>query len=157
MVPPEPSKPALRASDADREATVERLRVAATEGRLDPDELDDRLTAAYGSRWCHELEALTVDVTPPPAPTPAVRPTFVHPQKRTNPLAVGSLTVAVLFFWLWGVAAIAAIVMGHVALNQINGSGGRQTGRGLAIAGTTLGYLQLLAVAVFFLGFFWVG
>ena len=96
-MPPEPSKPALRASDADREATVERLRVATAEGRLDPDELDDRLTAAYGSRWCHELEALTVDVTPPPPPTPAVRPTFVHPQKRTNPLAVGSVTVAVLF------------------------------------------------------------
>ncbi len=54
---PEPPKHALRASDADREATVERLRVAATEGRIDPDELDDRLTAAYGSRWCHELES----------------------------------------------------------------------------------------------------
>ena len=152
-MPPEPSKPALRASDADREETVERLRVAAMEVRLDADELDDRLTAAYGSRWCHELESLTADVTPPAPSAPSVQPVFVRPVKRTNPLAVGSLTVAVLFFWLWGVAAVAAVVMGHVALNQISRSDGRQTGRGLAIAGTAIGYLQLLAVAIFVFGF----
>ena len=51
----EPPQPALRASDADREATAERLRVAAMEGRLDSDELELRMEAAYGARWCHQL------------------------------------------------------------------------------------------------------
>ena len=36
-------QPSLRASDADREAVTERLREAAGEGRLEPDELEDRL------------------------------------------------------------------------------------------------------------------
>ena len=37
---------ALRASDADRDAVAERLRQAAVEGRLDPDELEQRLHTA---------------------------------------------------------------------------------------------------------------
>ena len=42
-MPYEPGKRDLRASDADREATVERLRVAGMEGRLDSDELEERI------------------------------------------------------------------------------------------------------------------
>jgi hypothetical protein len=49
-VPSEPEKPELRASDADREAVVERLRVAAIEGRLDAEELEARVSAAYAAR-----------------------------------------------------------------------------------------------------------
>ena len=146
----EPSKPALRASDADREATAERLRVAAMEGRLDSDELEARMEAAYAARWCHQLETLTLDVTPPAAPPPAVRPTFVQPAKRTNGFAIASVVSAV--FWMWWLGSVAAIVMGHVALRQINNSGGRQTGRGLAITGLALGYLGLLTLALVMFG-----
>jgi Domain of unknown function (DUF1707)/Cell wall-active antibiotics response 4TMS YvqF len=56
--------PDLRASDADRERTVELLRHAAGEGRLDVDELDERADAAYGARTCAELERLTADLVP---------------------------------------------------------------------------------------------
>jgi hypothetical protein len=150
-VPYEPSTPALRASDADREATAERLRTAAMEGRLDSDELEARLEAAYGARWCHQLEPLTLDVTPPPPPVPSVRPAFVRPEKRTNGWAIASIVSAV--FWMWWLGSIAAIVMGHVALRQINRSGGRQTGRGVAIAGLALGYLGLLTLALVMFGF----
>jgi hypothetical protein len=42
--------------------------------------------------------------------------------------------------------------MGHVALRQINNSGGRQTGRGIAITGLALGYLGLLTLALVMFG-----
>jgi hypothetical protein len=137
----------LRASDADREATVDRLRHAAVEGRIDADELDERLTAAYRARLCTDLERLTADVTPPArARMAAARPVYVKPAKRLNPLAVGSLVVSLL--WGWWLGSLAAIVMGHVALKQIARSNGTQHGRRLAIGGLVLGYLALLGLAL---------
>ena len=61
------SVPALRASDAEREQVVDVLRQAAGDGRLDTDELDERLTLAYAVKTKHELEALTADVVVPGA------------------------------------------------------------------------------------------
>ena len=140
-MPYEPPTPSLRASDADREAAVERLRVAAAEGRLDADELDERLTAAYAARWCADLERLTADVTP--APPPPERLEFVQRETRTNGFAIASLITGIL--WMWWLGSVAAVIMGHVALHQIARSGGRQTGRGLAIAGLVLGYFGVAA------------
>ncbi|MFD8634363.1 DUF1707 domain-containing protein [Streptomyces sp. NPDC059533] len=54
--------PELRASDADRERVVERLRDGLAEGRLDMDEFEERLEAAYKSRTYAELEPLTRDL-----------------------------------------------------------------------------------------------
>ena len=45
----------LRASDDDRERTVEALRHHASVGRLTVDELDERTAQAYTARWVHEL------------------------------------------------------------------------------------------------------
>jgi Domain of unknown function (DUF4190)/Domain of unknown function (DUF1707) len=143
-VPYEPSKHDLRASDSDRESAVERLRVAGMEGRLDSDELEDRIASAYAARWCSELEALTLDVTPPPVrvdPGPIV---FVRPQRRVNGLAIASIVVGVL--WMWWLGSIAAVIMGHAALRQISRSGGTQTGRSVALAGLGLGYIGLTAL-----------
>jgi hypothetical protein len=147
-VPYEPGQSDLRASDADREAAVERLRVAGLEGRLDSDELEQRIESAYGARWCSELDALTLDVTPPPARL--APPVFVRPARRVNPLAITSIVVGVL--WMWWLGSFAAVVMGHVALRQIARSGGTQTGRAAALAGLGIGYFGLtvlLAVIVF--------
>lgn len=151
-MPPEGPTPDLRASDADREAAGERLRVAALEGRLDPAELDERMSAAYAARWCSELAELTADVTPPPAhaPAPVARPTFVRAHGPTNGLAIASLVVGL--FWMWWIGSVLAVVFGHVALNQIARNG--QSGRGIAIAGLVLGYIGLatLLVTLFALG-----
>jgi len=57
--------PELRASDADREHTAELLRRAAGEGRLDVDELEERLATVYATRTQRELDALTADVIAP--------------------------------------------------------------------------------------------
>jgi Domain of unknown function (DUF1707)/Domain of unknown function (DUF4190) len=139
----------LRASDAEREATVDRLRIAATEGRIDAEELEERLTSAYAARWRSELDALTADVTPPPARPEPWRPSFVTPARRrtTNVLAVLSFVAAVLF-WFGPAGAIAALVLGHVALRRIASSNGMQRGRGWAYTGLTLAYIKLLAIAL---------
>ena len=67
----EPSGPGswseMRASDADRDRVMEVLRVAAADGRLTPDELDERLEAALSSRTLGELAALTADLVPGPS------------------------------------------------------------------------------------------
>ena len=150
MADPE-TTPQLRASDADREATVERLRFATVEGRLDADELDERLTAAYKARFCTDLERLTADVTPSPArrmvarPAPG-RPLRVRPPTTVNRMAIASLVLA-LCWWLW-FGSVAAVITGHVALRQIASSNGTQSGRRLAIGGLLLGYLALLPLLV---------
>jgi hypothetical protein len=54
--------PELRASDAEREAVVEQLRRHAAEGRLDPEELEQRVSAAYAARTHGELVPLTADL-----------------------------------------------------------------------------------------------
>jgi hypothetical protein len=59
----------VRASDAERNTTIERLRDAAAEGRLTLEELADRIEAASGAVMRSELEDLVSDL---PAATPAV-------------------------------------------------------------------------------------
>ena len=52
----------LRVSDADRERIAERLRLAAGEGRITADELEERLERAFGARTAGELEPLVADL-----------------------------------------------------------------------------------------------
>jgi DUF1707 SHOCT-like domain/Cell wall-active antibiotics response LiaF, C-terminal len=62
----------VRASDAEREAVVERLRVATVEGRLTLGELTERTEAAYTATTRGELVSITADlpaVSGSPAPT----------------------------------------------------------------------------------------
>lgn len=52
----------LRAADADRERVAGVLRQAAAEGRLELDELDERLTQVYAAKTYGELEPLLRDI-----------------------------------------------------------------------------------------------
>lgn len=52
----------VRASDAEREAVVERLRMATTEGRLTLTELTERTEAAYTATTRGELARITADL-----------------------------------------------------------------------------------------------
>ncbi|MDA0158730.1 DUF1707 domain-containing protein [Solirubrobacter ginsenosidimutans] len=52
----------IRASDAERDATVDRLREAAAEGRLTLEDLTDRIEAAAGAVMRSELVPLTSDL-----------------------------------------------------------------------------------------------
>jgi len=60
----------LRASHQDRDRVVEMLRVAAGDGRLTADELDQRLEAALTARTYAELAVLTTDLPAANAPVP---------------------------------------------------------------------------------------
>jgi hypothetical protein len=52
----------LRASHEDRDAVIETLRVAAGDGRLTAEELDERLELAFNARTYGELAKLTADL-----------------------------------------------------------------------------------------------
>ena len=58
---PDPA-PALRASDADRERVAEALRRHHVDGRLDTDELQERLGRCYAARTAAELAPLLADL-----------------------------------------------------------------------------------------------
>lgn len=94
---PTPS-PALRASDAERERTATLLRDHAGAGRLTPEELDERLDAAYAARTVGELEALTHDL---PAATPAPRPARRPGQDRLLHLAGLAVLACAICVVVW--------------------------------------------------------
>jgi hypothetical protein len=73
----------LRASDAERERTVARLRGAAAEGRLSVEELDERSARAYDARTHGELETLLADL-----PGDVARAT---PARRAPPVDPGGI------------------------------------------------------------------
>ncbi|MGW5612625.1 DUF1707 SHOCT-like domain-containing protein [Streptomyces sp. NPDC003877] len=56
------SPPELRASHADRDRVVDVLRIAAGDGLLTAEELDERLEAALSARTLKELAPLTADL-----------------------------------------------------------------------------------------------
>jgi len=61
-----PRDAVIRASHADRDRTAELLRVAAGDGRLTPEELDERLEAALTAKTLSELAVLTTDLPDTP-------------------------------------------------------------------------------------------
>lgn len=74
----------MRISDEDRHQVAEVLRQAAGEGRIDLDELDQRLEAAFAAKTYGELVPLTVDL-PAHGAAQSVAP---RPQQR-RPVQVG--------------------------------------------------------------------
>ena len=60
----------IRVSDADRERVTARLQENFAEGRLDQDELDERLSAALNAKTFGDLRPLTADL---PGPVPRRR------------------------------------------------------------------------------------
>lgn len=61
------------------------------------------------------------------------------PQFTTNGFAVASLVLGIV--WAMGIGSILALIFGYIGRNQIDRSGGTQTGRGMAIAGIALGWI----------------
>ena len=64
----------LRASHEDRDRVAELLRIAAGEGRLTAEELDERLEKALTARTYGELEALSRDLSAAPGRVAGRRP-----------------------------------------------------------------------------------
>lgn len=67
-----------------------------------------------------------------------------YPPERSGK-AVASLVTGILSWLIIPfIGAIIAIVTGHLALRDIRESGGTLVGRGMAIAGLVLGYIQIV-------------
>jgi class 3 adenylate cyclase len=69
----------VRATDADRERVVARLRTAAGEGAIDLDELEQRIAVVYEVRTAAELSKVTADLPMVPPPPGAKPPKHRHP------------------------------------------------------------------------------
>jgi hypothetical protein len=109
----------LRISDEDRHRVAEVLRLAAGEGRIDLEELDERLEATYQAKTYGELVPITLDLPSAggPRPRPARAPVPVAPGSRySNSLAVLSETKRV---GTWAVqdGHSALAVLGSVVLD----------------------------------------
>jgi hypothetical protein len=72
---------------------------------------------------------------------------------QTSGLAIASLVTG-LFFWCWVIPGIVSIVLGHLALESIENSGGAKRGRGMAIAGIVLGWVGIGIVGLLVLVWF---
>ncbi len=77
MDTPDPSQ--LRISDQDRHQVAEVLREAAGEGRIDLEELDQRLDATYAARTYADLVPITLDLPAVPSTQLPARPAAATP------------------------------------------------------------------------------
>ncbi len=85
---------AQRASDADRDAVAEKLRVAATEGRIDLSELEERLGQLNRARTYGELGALVADLPAGAEPDTLVLRTTTANLKQAGRWVVPELITA---------------------------------------------------------------
>jgi hypothetical protein len=143
----------MLAAAADRERTIDVLKAAFGEGRLTKEEFDSRSGRVLAARTYADLAAIVADL--PAGPSGPVAPYHLGYQyppvvhgPPTNGLAIGSMVCGV-FGVIPFVAAIPAIIFGHLARAQIRQTGER--GDGMAVAGLVLGYLWLSCWALIFL------
>jgi hypothetical protein len=89
---PDPSQ--MRVSDADRHRVADILREAAAEGRIDIEELDERLESTYAAKTYGDLVPITADLPVPRSSTaPAPRP---QPAQPSVPAVRHDSSVAIL-------------------------------------------------------------
>ena len=92
----------LRASDADRDGVAKRLRDAAAEGRLEPDELEERLDAALRARTYGDLQGLLADLPGKPA---------AWERRRTDVAPVAGVALVVAMRVLVVLAAVGVVLV----------------------------------------------
>jgi hypothetical protein len=97
-----PRQPELRASDADREQLADELRAHAVAGRIDTDELEERVQTAYSARTLGELDALRRDLPATPEQLAlAVRERRSQLVRRTIQETGGSLGLFAVCTAIW--------------------------------------------------------
>jgi len=108
----------IRASDAERERVVAFLRDHALAGRLDSDELEERIGLAYGARYVGELEHLIRDLPRAHAPARAHRSPPRRRRKHEPTPALIIAGVALLLITglpmviMAGIIAVFAVILG---------------------------------------------
>jgi hypothetical protein len=126
----------MRSSAAEREHTIDTLKIAFTEGRLTKQEYEDRVGLALSPLNYADLAALTSDL--PVGQPGSLRPPSGHlsppPSRPLNKMAVAALVSTVL-----PGLPLLPVLLGLVAHGQIRERGER--GAGLATAGMIIGGL----------------
>src|SRR5215217_1514508 len=89
----------LRASDADRDAVAAKLHQAAVEGRLDADELEERLHLALRGRTYGDLRRLVADL-PPARPSRSLARTTLAVTVRVAVMIALAVIAATAMWWL---------------------------------------------------------
>jgi hypothetical protein len=137
-----PVQSGMLAATADRERTLDVLKAAFVEGRLSQEEFDVRSARIMAARTYADLAAVIADlpVGPGVMPYQAYYPPMVQ-ATPTSGLAVGALVCGIAEFFTMGLAAIPAVILGHLARAQIRQTGER--GDGMAVAGLVLGYMAI--------------
>jgi Domain of unknown function (DUF1707) len=125
----------MRASDQDRTEAVLALTDHVTDGRLDSDEFEARVSAAYAATYLHELDPLFVDL-PYAAPRPVVPTGTTGRDVARRDRFAGRRPVFALLLVLAILASIA-VATGHlwllipVAWFAVVGTSARRHHRGL--------------------------
>src|SRR3954464_11380303 len=89
--PSSSSDSGLRASDAERERVAEALRRHHLDGRLDTEELQERLERAYAARTTGELAPLLAHLPPARDPAPGAPPCAPSAAPPLLLIAVGDM------------------------------------------------------------------
>lgn len=88
-----PERREMRISDAERDSVASILRDAAGEGRLDLEELDERLNAVYAAKTYGDLEPITRDL---PSASSSPAPAVAHGNRfggaPTSTIAIGIMS-----------------------------------------------------------------
>jgi uncharacterized protein DUF1707 len=104
----------LRASDADRDAVTDRLRQAAGEGRLEPEELEQRVDRALRARTYGELARLVADL--PRRPNMPWRPPGRGTRALGRSALLGAGLIAAVIVALAVVAVVVVLVLATAAV-----------------------------------------
>jgi DUF1707 SHOCT-like domain len=98
----EPYDRSLRAADSDREAVADILREQHVAGRLDNDELQERIDRCYAAKTYADLDAVVADLPHEQPQMPRARGAWHWPRFVFVPLLVIAIVAAVhgRLFWL---------------------------------------------------------
>jgi Domain of unknown function (DUF1707) len=143
----------MRISDADRNGVIDRLQRATAEGRLDLNELDDRIASALAARTWSDVDPLVDDL--PVAAEPEPEDDTDEPPRASSPgvragalatLVAGAAAGAGSFWSPWGaLLGVISAVLGAVLL-----LGPEELSRGNRAA-VMVGMILGLLPSVFFL------
>ncbi|HEU4543947.1 MAG TPA: DUF1707 domain-containing protein [Jiangellaceae bacterium] len=93
----------LRATDAEREHVAGLVRDALDDGRIQLDELDERLGATYDAKTHGELCVVIDDIVPrTPQPRPAPQTAAVVPAEKTSDRLILPAFLLCFFFGMFG-------------------------------------------------------
>jgi hypothetical protein len=137
----------MRASDAERAVITQRLNLALNEGRLDLDEYDRRISAAYAAKTRADLAPLVSDLPAPVIDTSAAAVAERRAAARRewreevrNWAGVSVILVAIwavtsfasgglIFFWpmfpigIWGAVLVSQLITGEADKGKNKGKG----------------------------------